>query len=150
MQGDRWSAGTGSVYTALPLYMSEELTDKTQRAGPAPTFPSTALAAALASSHCAPAAASCLCSAPPPAGTHLLAGTGGLHWSLPASRSVRPRELERDRETAVVTTPVGCKIPLLGGPERLLCASVRLPGRSEERAERRLSSYSECWDRTSG
>lgn len=41
MRGDRWSAGTGSVYTALPLYMSEELADKTQRAGPARTFPST-------------------------------------------------------------------------------------------------------------
>lgn len=32
--------GAGSVYTALPLYMSGELADKTQRAGPARTFPS--------------------------------------------------------------------------------------------------------------
>lgn len=43
MWGDRWSAGTGSVYTALPLYMSEELADKAQWEGPAPTFPSTSL-----------------------------------------------------------------------------------------------------------
>lgn len=75
--------GTGSVYTALPLYMSEELADKTQRAGPAPTFPSTSCLLLVWHPEPHPAQGSCLHTLQAQLGATCWLGEEASCWSLP-------------------------------------------------------------------
>lgn len=139
--GDRWSAGTGSVYTARPLYMSEELADKTRQAGPAPTFPSTPclwLLLWLSGSH--------PCGGLLPTHSAHSVGAEASAGVCPLSGSGRPREPRKGqrRETAEVTLPKSYKIRYSGGHQRLPCPSVTLPRRSAGREQGTSCPESPC------